>query len=348
MTMTTQGAPAAEADPFGQPALPLGPRQEEDGLVRNGRYRLPDPESGKDKGWTRVTTLVKTISDQFTLGEWEKRMVVLGLGAREDLYWRAAAADPDDRDGLNKLAKEAKEAAKASRGANLGTALHGFKEAVEAGRPVAMPAAVRPKLASFQALMVAHQITTVPGYTERVVRIDKYGAAGKFDDIVDDARGNPLLGCPPGIRIGDLKSQKRFWTWLEISAQLSCYADADAIWNPELARYEDMPPVCKDWATVTWMPVNQDEVHLFDVPLAPGREVAGLCNKIRELRNAAKKWGTLRPVPAIDVVEAYGAALRDAGTLEELSAAASECRRLGVWCDELEAVGQQTLQRIAR
>lgn len=338
MTMTD----VATADPFGQPPLPLGPKVEEDGLVVNGRYRLPDPETGKTTSWTRVTTLVKTISDQFTLGEWEKRMVVLGLGAREDLWYRAAAIDPEDRDGLNGLAREAKEAAKASRGANLGTAFHAFTDAIDTGRQVTAPVAVRPKLANYQALMATHQLRPLDGYLERRVIILKYKAAGTFDRIMIDPTG------PGGdLVIGDLKSQKRFWSWLEISAQLSAYADADAVFNEATGTYEDMPPVCKDWAAVTWMPVAQDDVHLFDVPLAPGREVAELCLRIRELRNSAKKWGTLRPAPAISVTERYAARLLGAGSRADLSAIWSEATAAGVWCDELHAVGLRRLSEIA-
>jgi hypothetical protein len=325
-------------DPFGQPAQPTRLRGDE--LVRGGRYWLPDPETLKVRGYTRVTTLVKGISDQYLIGERAKRMVVAGLGAREDLYWRAAAVDPDDRKGLGKLADEAMEAAKASSGANFGTALHDFKQAVDYGRSVALPEKVRPKIENYKALMAAHGVSVVPGLTERVVRIDKYGAAGKFDDVVRDPSGP---GGPD--KISDLKSQRQFWTWLEIAAQLSCYADADAMWDVDRAIYVDMPPVCKDWAVVTWMPVeradegDQDGVHLFDVPLAPGREVAEMCLRIRELRTAAKSWGTLRAVPAVSVVEAYAARLRDAGSREELSAIWREATERGAWCDELEAVG---------
>src|SRR5690606_41320127 len=51
-----------------------------------GRYILPDPVTGEEKPWTRVTTLAGTLADRRGLEKWAQRNIVYGLGQRQDLY----------------------------------------------------------------------------------------------------------------------------------------------------------------------------------------------------------------------------------------------------------------------
>jgi hypothetical protein len=84
-------------DPFAAPAEPTPD------LIKNGRYWLPpisDP-TAKRIGWTRATTLVKTVSDMFLIDRYHQREIMIGLAKREDLYDRVCATDFDDKDALN-------------------------------------------------------------------------------------------------------------------------------------------------------------------------------------------------------------------------------------------------------
>ena len=105
-----------------------------------GRYKLPDPATGKTFAYTRVTTFAKAIRDTFALTQWELRMATKGLATRTDLMALAAATPLDDKKTLNKIADDAKEAAAASAGARTGSALHKFGEAVDRGETIAIPA----------------------------------------------------------------------------------------------------------------------------------------------------------------------------------------------------------------
>jgi len=51
---------------------------------RWGRYLVTTPD-GKQRGYTRVTTIAKTCSEEGALKQWANRMVVTGLINRSDL-----------------------------------------------------------------------------------------------------------------------------------------------------------------------------------------------------------------------------------------------------------------------
>jgi hypothetical protein len=246
-------------DPFAT-ASSLLTDDEDPERITGGRYRLPDLSrneagelitgSGPRKGgWQRVTTLVKAIGDARALDLWHQREIIKGLVLSPDLYDLACAAlstitDPGElRDALGQLATQALTAAGADVGRNLGTAFHGFTEAQDIGMMHYARRKWHGKLEKYATGMRAHGLQVLPEYVERKVVILRYSLAGTLDRILWDAAS----GC---YRIGDLKSQKAFWTWLETSAQLAAYAMADAMWDRRACTYVDMPKVADDLAVV--------------------------------------------------------------------------------------------------
>ena len=100
---------------------------------RYGRYLLPDPETGAEMAWTRVTTVAPILSDRYNLEKWAQRMTALGLAKREDLLAlvKATARIADTRNGkstLNRVVSDAIEAGNVEQRANLGTAIHAATE----------------------------------------------------------------------------------------------------------------------------------------------------------------------------------------------------------------------------
>src|SRR5437870_10706498 len=96
---------------------------------RWGRYLLPDPETGEELAWTRVTTVSGILSDRYNLELWAQRMVALGLAKRSDLLALVktnarASATPNGKRTLNRVVKDALEAGNSEQRANLGTAIH--------------------------------------------------------------------------------------------------------------------------------------------------------------------------------------------------------------------------------
>lgn len=339
-----------QADPFSQPVDTTAD------ILRNGRYYLPELDktqpgwvgTAKRGGRTRVTTFAKALSDNYALDAWEKRMVARGLVLREDLYALVAAVDMSDpasaKKELDRLVRKAKEAAGGEEGANLGIAFHGFTEQIDRGQTPRVPAKYRGMMASYQATMEAYGLTVVPGWLERRVVCERYNLAGTLD----------RLYWTPSRRIvvGDVKSQKQFWSWEEISIQLACYSNADAAWDPELGIYIPMPEeLDRDLAVVVWMPLDHPEgkdiVDVFNVPLERAWEFAAkTAADARSWRNEGKKLGYLRPMPDLARMERWAQRLQEAVTREELSQVYQEANTAGEWTTELEAVGMLTLARL--
>lgn len=259
---------------------PYGPRRD-----RWGRYLLPDPETGKERAWTRATTLSSSIADTFGLTKWQMRMVAKGLGMRPDLLALAAAAHVDDKQTLDRVAGDAKEAAGSSAGANAGTALHSFTEAVDRGEEPAVPPPWDADVAAYRDTLDAHGITRHPEWVERITVCPQYGVAGTFDRIVTLDGGRRV--------IGDVKTGRDLsYSWPEISIQLALYANATHMWAVD--HWEPMPVLDPNEAVVFWLPVGKGDCQLFTVDTAAGWEMAEVAYQVRQWR-ARRDLATIWP-----------------------------------------------------
>ncbi len=314
-------------DPFAPPAQPKPE------LIRNGRYYLPpvgDP-TGKPTAHTRVTTFVKTVSDMYTLSRWHQREVVIGLACREDLYDLARTVDVEDRDTVQEIGDRAMEAAKSGRiglhygkgGNETGSALHAHTDQLDRGMPVTARRVWAPKLANYDQALSAARLAVVPGMIECRVVIERFNLAGTFDRV---------LATPSSVHIGDLKTQRVFYTWWEIAMQLALYANADAMWDSEQCRYVNMPPVSRDVAIVAHMPMvhdgdDPDRVALYEVDIAEGWKACQLVENVRQLRKAGKHWGRpLQSFTPLGGAEEYAARLSVAESRDDLVSLNREIR----------------------
>src|ERR1044071_2355859 len=87
-----------------------------------GRPKIRQPD-GRLVAYTRCTTYVGCMEDQYMINLWRQRLVATGLADRPDLLL-SVAAHRNDRNALNRIVEQAAEAGKASAPANVGTALH--------------------------------------------------------------------------------------------------------------------------------------------------------------------------------------------------------------------------------
>lgn len=315
-------------------------------------------------GRQRVTTLVKAIGDARALDLWHQRQLLYGLVVRPDLYDLTCATVATLKDGDPAVLKKALEelstriliAAGADAGATLGTAFHGFTEAQDLGLMHYARKIWHGKLANYATGLQAQALEVHREYVERIIVVERYGLAGKTDRFLWDAVAAVL-------RIVDLKSQKKFWTWLEISAQLAAYAMADAMWDRARRCFVQVPPIAQDFGVVAWMPVAhpdgldgfgepgaEDGVDFFNVDLEKGREALELCHKVDRMRSDAKSarqtWGLLRPAPHLAAVEAFAARLDSVGSPAEGSAVWAEVVKAGLSEDAaLVEVAQEVATR---
>jgi hypothetical protein len=263
------------------------------------RYRLPHPETGKADGFTRSTTFAKTISDTFRLNLWKTRQAIDGMILRPDLQMKYAT-EPDN-EKKNKIAEEAQEAAGAKVGANLGTALHAFSEAVDRGEEPMIPAPFRPHIAAWSALVEQFNLEILD--IERVILctdpvFDVRGVAGTLDRIVRFKK-DTKVNLPGGgshtfkkgtIAILDLKTGKDLqYGWLEISVQLATYANAKIRFDKESKTWLPMPePMDTEVALVVHLPATTPgesvKATMYAVDIATGKKMAQLCTDVRQAR----------------------------------------------------------------
>lgn len=347
-------------DPFSISSRLFDAGEEDPERITAGRYRLPSltirhgvspaarlltGDAPRKGGWTRVTNLVKAIGDARALDLWHQRMLILGLVKRPDLYDLACATvattpEAELRVRLEEVADRVLKAAEADEGANVGTAFHGFTEAQDLGLMHYARKIWHGKLRNYRHGLEEQGLEVRPEYVERKVVVLRYGLAGTFDRMLWDRVNERWL-------VGDLKSQKAFWTWLEIAAQLAAYAMADAMWDRAKRCYVDMPAASQDEAVVVWMPREHpagrfegaeegalDGVDFFSVDLEKGRAALELCKRVYDMRAEAKSvkqtWGLLRPAPVLAVTEAYARRIGEASSLAEGSAVWAEIIKAGL------------------
>lgn len=256
---------------------------------RYGRYLLPQP-AGKDKGYTRATTVAKTLSDTYGLTRWQVRMTAQGLTQRPDLFARVASAAGDAK-SLDQICEQAKEAAAASSGANVGTALHAFTEAVDAGRPVTIPAPWNADVAAYTAALQAADVAVDPAYIETVLALHALEVAGTMDRLVTMPDGRSL--------IADLKTGKDLsYGWGEIAIQLALYAHADEVYDYATGHYRPMPEVDRSEALVMHLPAGQARCDLYLVDIAAGWEAVEIAMRVRSWRKR-RDLATLLPAAAL-------------------------------------------------
>jgi hypothetical protein len=266
---------------------------------RYGRYLLPDPVSGEERSWQRVTTFIKLLSDTYNLDQWRLRQASIGLSKRPDLMLMiASVADPDSKDGkadIQKAVDAAIEAAGASTGANLGTAIHAMTEAVDRGHPLPITTAeIATKIADYTATLERYGLTPVGEWIERVIVNPDLDVAGTADRFVRCADGH--------VRVADLKTGKTVnFGQLEYAMQLAAYANAAGMWN---GTGWDAMPDRLDTATgyVIHLPAQTDEpCEVYAVDLEVGWQA---CRLAVDVRGARQRRGLLRKVTSLRVAEA--------------------------------------------
>jgi hypothetical protein len=241
---------------------------------RWGRYLVTTPD-GKQRGYTRVTTIAKAPDDEAALKSWANRMVITGLIQRSDLLAQASTK-LDDKNALNKIAEEAITAGGGSHRANLGTALHSLTELIDLGKKPAILPGLQADLDAYVSTLQKYGVHIMPNYIESVVINDDSEYAGTLDRIVE-VNGR--------MYIADLKTGTDLtYSWRAISIQLAAYADAQHIYNYQTAERTSLPMIEKDKAIVFHLPAGEGRCDLYWVDLNAGREGLKLALDVRAWR----------------------------------------------------------------
>jgi len=310
-------------------------------LITGGRYRLPQRDgSPKPYGWMRVSNLVSAYADQYALRQWEQRQMMRAIRTSRELYTElleAGEAELDDPVWDEAFLERCKRIAGGSAGADHGNRRHDAVEGLHRGEDTApYPSETRRMLALYQSTLARHGLTPLPGMQERRVLVEELQVIGTLDNIVNDL-------------VADLKTQRRFWTFLEIGAQLACYAHGDAMWDPAAGVWVDMPPVRQDVALVLWMPRGGTTVDVFEVDIVAGWETAKRAYEVVQDRSTAKRgraW--LRPAPPVTETERYAAMFAGVDSFREGRLLVDECKGKGLWSPVLADAAELAVARLSK
>lgn len=252
---------------------------------RWGRYLID--KSGKKTGYTRVTTIAKTLSDTASLADWKTRMAITGLIQRPDLLAQASTAI-DDRDKMNKLASEAIDAAGAYSRANLGTALHAITAELDAGRqPIILPG-LQADVNAYEEATRRHGFQMPTDWIEVLVIHDHLQYAGTADrfTVLPDGR----------IVVLDLKTGSSLqYAQQEIAIQLAAYANAENIYDWRTGTRTDMPKIDRTTGLICHLPAGEAKCTIHTVDLTRGWTALQMALEVREWRKAKNLFTEVQP-----------------------------------------------------
>lgn len=276
----------------------------------NGRYQLPDPETGEVRSFTSASNYGFPLVDQYGLTRWRHRQILIGLCARPDLIelLRVLTDPAGDVGKLDEIVSTALTAAGTTEAANKGTVLHEVARAVHAGRPY--PPEYETFAESYRTALARYGLRVV--VAERQVINPLIGAAGQTDGILEETDGS--------LVIADIKSTGHLdLAKHEISVQLAVYQGSSHI-RDEAGRWVRIEPgqLRADYAVVIHIDRDTGAVSLYTVDLQVGRHGANLAEQVRGWRKSGPVLlpyvppmtsGTAarRPIGGVALTDASGA-----------------------------------------
>lgn len=250
---------------------------------------------GEPYGYTRPSTLAKSLDDTTALSLWKQRKTAQGLLMRPDLLTRVAGViakakgdsetDFKTKQAINAICNEATEAARANIGSSAGTGFHELTEAMDEGLPLEhMTDADRQRIEAYR-YATRH---LEPLEAEVFVVNDIVHAAGTFDR---------LWRLPDGrVVVGDLKSGKSEAAYpLATTIQIAVYANGKK-YDPKTGERSDIhPDLDPKVGLLVHMPPSGG-CELYELDLILGWKAAWVAMQAREIR-ALKPNVLSRPIP---------------------------------------------------
>jgi hypothetical protein len=292
------------------------------GSIQNHRYHMPllpgeqGTKAGGDwvpRGLMRTTNLCGAIVESRALNIWEQEQALIGLALSPSLYeklclavhrWQAEGVDfsrirdfPEVRllltgfpnNEAQSIIGQAKERSGANEAREAGTNRHTAWEVRAAtGQLIGTPE-MQQQILAVEALLTQAGLERVTGLSERTIRNTVVNCAGRFDDILLERATGRLL-------VADLKTKRRkFYSWLEVDAQLAIYAYAEWMLAPDGCTYEEGPLHYVDLteAVVLHSPSNSGQQgaevpYLRRADLTRGWRIAQLARQVVDERAGAK------------------------------------------------------------
>lgn len=282
--------------------------------VVRGRYKLPDPETGKPVSASRSSKFGEGIADSFMLDQWRHRMILVGVVNDPEILEKVRSGirdlDPleavkERRTFLNDQAEKAMKAAGGDIRSGKGTKLHSYTEEVDAGTRELedVPKEYRPDATAYRLALAECGFRPVKGLIERSVFCREMNVCGTFDRVLECVRTTDVLDLNGRMTtihegefvIGDVKSGDNIkHPWLEILIQEALYAHAI---NENGVAVQDEPggpfrwapladfgvdKVREDVGVVMHVPYGSGECKFYAADLITGWRGAKICKDNRD------------------------------------------------------------------
>lgn len=243
-----------------------------------GRPKIQQPD-GKLVPYTRCTTFVGCMEDQYNIQLWRQRMVAVGLADRQDLVL-SVAAHRDNRDALNRICEQAAEAGKASAPANVGTALHALTDRIDRGEPLGViPDAYKADLEAYRTTLGSMGITVVA--IEPFTVCDELQVGGTPDRL--------YMYQGKGF-IGDTKSGSLDFGGLKFGMQMAVYSRSVPYDHNTGTRTPYPVEVDQNKAILVHLPAGTGRCELHWVDIASGWQAVQTARDVRQWRNRGKRF----------------------------------------------------------
>lgn len=284
----------------------LGSNAGGDDLRRDqwGRLLVVPPGGGDPVGYTRVTTVAKTLDDGGGLAPWKAAMTACGLMMRPGLraQWEALISAHNGRPwyageqakaACKRLVEESAEAGGASDRRDQGLSVHAILAMLD--RDASMPPFLTPDterdIEAYVNALAAHGVIVMPEFVEITGVLDHFQVGGTFDRIVR-VEGFPLP------MIADLKTGEDLtYSGGSFSVQLGGYSRFDSIYEQGRTPADDvrkpMPKVDQERGLIIHLPAGSGRCELHVVDLEAGWAGFQLSMQVRGWR---KRKNLLTPI----------------------------------------------------
>lgn len=236
------------------------------------------------EGYTRASTLAKTLDDQHNLIGWSSRMTALGLAKAPDLIALASTATADERSKLNDIVERAKDRASAGTGRDLGTAIHAAAEMLDHGQDIsAVPLDVRNDAEGYEFARTGAGLEPLCG--ELFVANRQLKSAGSFDRLMHcNETGDAIIADLKTGTKDDPEYAAKYGA-LAWSMQLATYATA-LPYDGGFLSWEDwgLPVPSAMRGVVCYIPRGTGKCHIIDIDLAAGLHAVKLAVDVRSAR----------------------------------------------------------------
>lgn len=246
---------------------------------RYDRYILPRGD-GQSMEYTRTTTLVGDADGSYGVMTWRKYRVAWGVAQRDELIAQLRSVDRDDKATIREVCAKAELIAGTESASDFGTAAHNILQRVDEGLPIEeVHEYWRPLVLNYQEALRIAGIEVIPQYVERTCRFARYDVAGKPDNIYRLHDGSLAIGDKKTT--ADIERAEK-----AIASQLAVYANCEHMMNYETGRYEDMPPVRKDFALIILISTENFAVTIERIDIQYGLARTRLMVELRESNKA--------------------------------------------------------------